>query len=281
MSLSPRASKKLMNAGLYFILMIGLVIIVFPLYITVVTSMKTAAESSRSFFSLPGSFYMENFKSVIEKANFFIYVRNSFFITTFSLLGEIILVPAFAYAVSRNKNKLFFKSVYLMTIIGLFIPFQVVMLPTVKLFSRFELLNMGGVILLYLTYTLKKGVFLVVGYLDNISIELEYSAYIDGCSRMQVYRLIVFPLLTPILATLLIVDGLWVWNDFLMPLLLLNADSSSWTLPLFQAQFKNEYSFDFNLAFASFLLSMLPIIIFYMFMQKNIMSGITNGAIKG
>lgn len=281
MSLSPKASKKLMNAGLYFLLSIGIVIIVFPLYITVVTSMKTAAESSRNFFSLPSSFYMENFKIVIKKAQFFIYVRNSFLITTFSLLGEIILVPAFAYAVSRNKNKLFFKSVYLMTIIGLFIPFQVVMLPTVKLFSKFELLNMGGVILLYLTYTLKKGVFLVVGYLDNISIELEYSAYIDGCSRMQVYRLIVFPLLTPILATLLIVDGLWVWNDFLMPLLLLNADSSSWTLPLFQAQFKNQYSFDFNLAFASFLLSMLPIIIFYMFMQKNIMSGITNGAIKG
>lgn len=107
MTISRKASKNLMQAGLYFLLTIGLIIIVFPLYITVVTAMKTAAESSQNFFSLPSSFYMENFKAVIEKADFFIYVRNSFFITVFSLLGEIILVPAFAYAVSRNKNKLF------------------------------------------------------------------------------------------------------------------------------------------------------------------------------
>ncbi len=243
--------------------------------------MKTAAESSQNFFSLPSGIYLENFKKVIQKSDFFVYMRNSIIITLISLCGEILLVPAFSYAVSRNKHKPFFKAIYYMTIIGLFIPFQVVMLPTVKLLSKINLLSMGGVILLYLTYTLKKGVFLVVGYMDNISIELEQSAYLDGCSRFQVYRLIIFPLLTPILATLLIVDGLWIWNDFLMPLLILNQDSQAWTLPLFQAQFKNQYSFDFNLAFASFLLSMMPIIIFYIFMQRNIMSGITNGALKG
>jgi len=278
---SKNFSSLILGILLYSTLIIGFIIIVFPLYITLVTSMKTAAESSQNFFSLPTHIYLDNFKRVLEKSDFFIYTRNSIIITVISLSGEILLVPAFAYAVSRNKNKPFFKIIYYMTIIGLFIPFQVVMLPTVKLLSKISLLNMTGVILLYLTYTLKKGVFLVVGYLDNISIDLEHSAYIDGCSRFQVYRLIIFPLLTPIIATLLIVDGLWIWNDFLMPLLILNQDSHSWTLPLFQAQFKNQFSFDYNLAFASFLLSMLPIIIFYAFMQKKIMGGIINGAIKG
>lgn len=275
-----KLSKIVFNIVVYTALIIGLVIIVFPLYITVITAMKTTAESAQSFFSLPSSFYMENFKKVIEKAKFFVFLRNSSFITAVSLLGEMILVPAFAYAVSRSRGKPYFKIIYFMTIIGLFVPFQVVMLPTVKLFSRMHLLNITGVILLYLTYTLKKGVFLVVGYLDAIPLELEESAFMDGCTRFQIYRKIIFPLLGPILATLLIVDGLWIWNDFLLPLLILNRESSMWTLPLFLAQFKNEYAFDFNLAFASFLLTMIPIIIFYAFMQKNIMSGVTQGAIK-
>jgi len=266
---------------LYLILTIGLVMIIFPLYITVVTALKTSAESARNFFSLPHSFYLENFKKVIQKAHFFSFLKNSVVITSLSLLGEILLVPLFSYAISRNRQKPFFKIVFIMTIIGLFIPFQVVMLPTVKLFNKLSLLNMAGVILLYMTYTLKKGAFLVVGYLNNIPHELEESAFLDGCSVLQTYRNIIFPLLTPVIATLLIVDGLWIWNDFLLPLLMLNKAPRFWTLPLFQAQFKNEYAFDYNLAFASFLLSMGPIIIFYAFMQKNIMSGITNGAIKG
>ena len=278
---SNKFTKTIGKIFIYIALGIGLVLILFPLYITIVTAMKTPAESAQNFFALPHSLYIDNFMKVIEKAHFFTYLKNSVIITGLSLIGEIILVPAFAYAVSRNRKKWYFKVIYLMTVVGLFVPFQVVMLPTVKLFAKLGILNMFGVILLYLTYTLKKGVFLVVGYLDSIPLELEESAFMDGCTRFQVYRKIVFPLLKPILATLLIVDGLWIWNDFLLPLLILNQEPAKWTLPLFQAQFKNEYAFDFNLAFASFLLSMAPIIIFYIFMQKNIMEGVTKGAIKG
>ena len=98
--------------------------------------MKTPAESAQNFFSLPSRLYMDNFMKVIEKAHFFTYLKNSVVITGLSLLGEILLVPAFAYAVSRNRQKWYFKIIYMMTVIGLFVPFQVVMLPTVKLFAK-------------------------------------------------------------------------------------------------------------------------------------------------
>ena len=274
-------SRKVGTAAMYLALLIGLILILFPMYITVVTAFKTPVESAQNFFSLPTTLHLDNFIKIINKAHFFDYLRNSVVITSISLLGEMILVPMFSYAVSRNRNKPYYKIIFAMTIIGLFIPFQVVMLPTVKMFSRLSLLSSFGVIMLYWTYTLKKGVFLVVGFLDTIPMELEESAVMDGCTVFQTYQKIVFPLLTPILATLVIVDGLWIWNDFLLPLLLLNTEPGSWTLPLFQAQFKNEYSFDFNLAFASFLLSMSPMILFYGFMQRFIISGVTKGAIKG
>ncbi len=103
----------------------------------------------------------------------------------------------------------------------------------------------------------------------------------DGCSVFKTYLFIIFPLLKPMIATMIVIDGLWIWNDFLLPLLVLNKNHLQWTLPLFQFQFKNQYTFDFNLAFASFLLSMAPMIILYIFMQKYIISGITKGAIKG
>lgn len=274
-------SRRICDVLTYIVLIFGLILILFPLYITVVTAFKTPEQSAQNFFSLPRGLYTANFLKIFRTSKFFVYLKNSILITLISLLGEVIIVPLFSYAISRNRKKPYYRVIFLMTIVGLFVPFQVVMLPTVKMFVKLSLLNSLGVILLYWTYTLKKGVFLVVGFLETAPLELEESATIDGCSVMQSYRSIIFPLLTPIIATLLIVDGLWIWNDFLLPLLLLNTDPASWTLPLFQAQFKNEYSFDFNLAFASFLLSMSPIIIFYAFMQRHIISGVTRGAIKG
>jgi len=264
----------------YLIMLLGAVIILFPIYVTIITALKTSQESAQNFFSLPQSIYLDNFKSVLMKAHYGQYFLNSIIITVLSVGGEMILVPLFSYAVSRNREKKYFSIIFLLTIFGIFVPFQVVMLPTIKLFSSLNLLSITGLILLYLTYTFKKGAFLFVGYMNSIPLELEDSAFMDGCSITQTYYYIIYPLLKPMIATMIVIDGLWIWNDFLLPLLVLNRKSMQWTLPLFQFQFKNQYSFDFNLAFASFLLSMLPMIILYVFMQKFIISGITKGAIK-
>ena len=264
----------------YLFLGLGAITILFPLYVTLITALKTPAESAANFFALPTTLYLGNFLEVLRKAHYGRFFLNSIIITVVSLTAEILLVPMFAYAVARNTGK-YYRFIFTLTVSGIFVPFQVVMLPTIQLFSSLKLLLITGLILLYLTYPFKKGVFLFTGYIRSIPQELEDSAYMDGCSVAQTYRTIIFPLLSPMIATMIVIDGLWIWNDFLLPLLVLNKHYQQWTLPLFQFQFKNQYTFDFNLAFASFLLSMLPMIIMYLFMQRYIISGITKGAVKG
>jgi len=274
--------KSLLYRGLqYFILVTGIVGILFPIYITIVTAMKTPEESTASFFALPKSFYLDNFQAIISKAGFSNYILNSIVITTFSILGIAILLPMVSYAISRNIKKKYYKFLFIYFTLGIFIPFQVIMIPVTKLMTRLSLLNQGGLILLYITFSAIQGVFLYVGYMRTIPYELEEAAYMDGCTILQSYVKIFLPLLKPMTATVLITNALWVWNDFLLPLLILNRSNKYWTIQLFQYNFKSQYSFDYNLAFASFFLSMIPIVVVYAIAQKSMISGLTSGAVKG
>lgn len=117
-------------------------------------------------------------------------------------------------------------------------------------------------------------------YLENFKAVFQKAAYIDGCSTVNVYVRVVLPLLKPMTATVLVLNALWVWNDFQMPLMILNKLPDTWTLPLFQYNFKSQYSFDYNMAFASYLIAMVPVLIAYIMAQKNIVDGLTAGAVK-
>ena len=210
------------------------------------------------------------------------YLSNTVIITALSLLLMAIVIPALSYALSRNmRRSKFYRFSYIYLVIGLFVPFQVVMVPLVKIVNSFNMANMWGLIILNLVFALRDGVFLFVAYMDSIPVELEESAHIDGCGVLRTYASIVFPLVKPMTATILILNGLSVWNDFMLPLLLLNKSKSMWTLQLFQYNFKTAYTFDYNLAFTSFLLSILPIMVIYVFAQKYIIQGLTSGAVKG
>lgn len=266
----------------YLFLAAGCFMIGSPLYITIVTALKTREESTENFFSLPSRFYLGNFVEVINKQNYFVYLRNTVVITVLSLALMAIVIPSLSYALSRNmRRNRFYRFCYIYLVIGLFVPFQVVMIPLVKITSALHMSNIAGLIVLNLVFALRDGVFLFVAYMDSVPREIEESAYIDGCTTFQTYVRIVFPLVKPMTATLLVLNGLSVWNDFMLPLLLLNKSQSSWTLQLFQYNFKTAYSFDYNLAFASFLMSLLPVMIFYIFCQKYIIRGLTSGAVKG
>lgn len=266
----------------YFVLGFGCLMIAAPLYITIITAFKTREASTANFFSFPSSIYLGNFVEVISKQSYLTYLSNTIIITSLSLLLMAIVIPALSYALSRNmRRSKFYRFSYIYLVIGLFVPFQVVMVPLVKIVSSFGMSNMWGLILLNLVFALRDGVFLFVAYMDSVPIELEESAHIDGCSVLRTYASIVFPLVKPMTATILILNGLSVWNDFMLPLLLLNKSKSMWTLQLFQYNFKTAYTFDYNLAFTSFLLSMLPVMIIYVFAQKYIIQGLTSGAVKG
>ncbi len=276
-----RGGGSMKGLLVYLVLGIGGLIILFPSLLTVITAFKTPSESAQSFFSLPGELRFDNFREVIRRNNFFVYVANSLAITGISLVGILIIAPMTSYAIARNFQKRYYRFIFYYITLGLFIPFQVIMLPISKQMSGMHLLNQGGLIILYLTYSLLQSVFLTVGYIRTLPMDMEEAAYIDGCNRYSAYIRIVFPMLKPICATVVIMNGVWIWNDFLLPLIILNRSDAFWTLQLFQFNFQSQYFSNFNLAFASFLLSSLPIICIYLFMQKYIISGLTQGAVKG
>lgn len=275
------SSEKRLSAVNYILLSAGLVVIFLPLYLTVITAFKTSKESARNFFAFPSELYLGNFQEVLFNNNFFQFFSNSVLITLVSILLILLVVPLTAYAISRNMNKWYFKTLYILFIMGIIIPFQVIMLPVTRLMTELDLLNRFGLILLYVTYALTQGVFLYVGYIrTTIPKELEEAAEVDGCSKFRTYRSVIFPLLAPLTATVIIVNSFWIWNDFLLPLLILNKSETFWTLPLFQYNFKSQYSFNYNLAFASFVMTVIPIMLVYVFFQKQIIAGLTGGAVK-
>lgn len=259
----------------------GLILILFPLYLVVINSMKTLEEAGTNFFALPSGLYFGNFSELLVNSNYWIFLKNSLKITIISAALIMILVPAVSYAIARNFKNKYYKGVYYYLLMGLFIPSQVVMLPITKMMTRLGLLNHTGLIVLYASFSLTQGVFLFVNYIRGLPYEIEESAYIDGCSVWQTYTRIVLPLVKPMLSTLLIMDVLWIWNDFMLPLLILNRSKAIWTLPLFQYNFKTEYSFNYTMAFTAYLLAMLPMIIIYCMGQKYIVKGLTAGAVKG
>lgn len=263
------------------ILLCGLVLILFPLYLVLTNSLKTLDEASRNFFALPTKLNLENFKELFSNDYYWVYLKNSLLISCVSMILVLILVPAVSYAIARNYNKKYYKALYYYLLMGLFIPAQVVILPVTKMMTKLNMLNHTGLIILYASFSLTQGVFLFVNYIRGLPYEVEESAQIDGCSVFQTYTRIVLPLVKPMLATITILDLLWFWNDFMLPLLILNRSRDIWTLPLFQYNFKTEYSFNYTMAFTAYLMSMLPMLIIYCLGQKNIVKGLTAGSVKG
>lgn len=275
-------SRKLKSTALYLFLIMGVIIIAYPVYLTVITSMKTPQELSQSFFALPKQFNFDNFKAIVTNSGYPRTVLNTLAITVFASLGTIAVIPMVSYAIARNMwEKGYYKYLYFFLLAGIFVPFTVKMLPLIKVMSVMDMLNIPGLIIVYISSAVCEGVFLYVAFIQGIPMELEEAAYIDGASTWKIYVHIVFPLLSPMTATVLIKNGLWYWNDFLLPLLTLNKSPDYWTLTLFQYNFKMTHAINYPMIFAAFLLSMLPIMVFYVFMQKKIIGGLTNGAVKG
>lgn len=267
---------------LYLILTLGALLILFPMYITITTTFKTPAESAVSFFTLPKSLYLGNYATVLQDEKLYYAYGNTILITVVSLLGEMLILPPMGFALSRGmKQNRFFKALYFFFLLGIFLPWQVRMMPVVKLMGWLGLLSPLGITLLYVAHATCESMFLYVGYLATVSDSIEEAAYIDGASTFQVYTRVILPLMTPILSTVLIREGLAIWNDFQMPLITLNRSSKLWTLTIYLNNFQSELSVDYNLSFACLMLTCLPIVIFYIIMQKQIMGGLTSGAVKG
>ncbi len=251
-----------------------------PLYIAFTNSFKTPKGIYMDVIGLPSKdmFTLKNYSQAFSDLDFVHSFINSLLITSISTLLIVIFASMAAWMLVRSKIKIS-KFLFFLFAIAMLIPFQSVMLPLINLMGKLHLLNPVGIIFMYLGFGSSLSIIMYHGFIKNIPIELEEAATIDGCNRLQIFWLIVFPLLKPITVTISILNAMWIWNDFLLPQLVIN--KPGWqTLPLKMFYFFGEYSKQWNLALAGLVLAMIPIIIFYFFAQKHIVKGITQGAIK-
>ena len=262
------------------VILLGMVLILGPIFVIFINSMKTMQEAGRNFFALPSGLNFDNYKELFGRSDFWSSFRNSTIVTVTSVTLIVLIIPALSYAVARNLNKKYYKTLYYYILAGIFIPLQVLMLPMVKQMTQLKLLNQFGLILLHLTFSLPTGLFLFVNYIRSLPAEVEEAARVDGCNVFQTYVQIVFHLIKPMIATIIVMDSLGCWNNFMMALLILNKSHNMWTLPLMQYNFKAEFSFNYTMAFTAYIVCMIPIVIVYALGQKYIIKGLTAGAVK-
>lgn len=260
-------------------LIIGSLFILFPIYMAVVISLKDPQQLAQSVLAIPSQLHWGNYSQAVQITNYFHTFANSLFITFFAVVLTVLTNSMVAYAIARNMRNPLFKSVYYYFFAAMFIPFQIIMLPLVRQMSHLGLANLIGLIVLYLVYGLSLNMFLYIGYLKSIPMELEEAAIVDGAGRWTVFWRIIFPLMSPMNATVAILTGLWAWNDFMLPLVMLS-DPNQYTLPLVQYAFQSQYSTNYSLAFASYILALLPMMVIYLILQKWIVNNVTQGAIK-
>ena len=275
--------KERVNWPVTILLIVGLITIVFPLYMAVVIAFKDPSEMTNDIagiLSLPSTWSLDNFIEAMRVTDFFRSFMNSLIITVAAVVVSILVHSLAAYAIGRNMDrKKIFKVSYYFIIAGMYVPFAILMMPLVKQTAVMHLDNMVGVMVLYVVFYMPMNMMLYTGYLRNVPVALEEAARVDGASTWTTYWKIIFPLMKPMHATVAVITGLAVWNDVMPPLVIMGGSGVN-PLPLAQMNFQTAFATNYNLAFASYLLAMLPMIIFYIVAQKQIIGGVTNGAVK-
>lgn len=278
-----KVGKEQVNWPLTIVLILGLITVAFPLYMTIVIAIKQPSEMTNSvagILSLPRSFSLANFREAMEVTDFWRSLGNSILITAVTVVLSVLIHSMLGYAIGRNSaDSKFYKFIYLYIVSGMFVPFAILMMPLVKQTAEMGLGNMAGVIILYIVFYMPMNVLLYSGYLKNIPIALEEAACIDGATTWTTYWKIIFPIMKPMHATVAVLTALGTWNDVMTPLVIMSGTGKN-TLPLAQLNFQTQFGTNYNLAFASYLLALIPILIFYIICQKQILNGVVNGAVK-
>ena len=273
-------STKVLNMIIGVALVILAVIFFFPIYIALINAFKTDGEMAKSMLALPKTFSFVNFQTAFAKLEFFKTTFNTAIITVGSVVGILFCGSLAGYKLARTHSALsrFF---YILFIASMLIPFHSIMISLTKTAMTLGVKgSLHGTILIYIGLGVNMAVFLYAGFVNSIPVDLEEAAIIDGCGPFKTFAYVIFPLLKPITATIAILDALWIWNDLLLPLLMIT-DADNYTLILSANKFFGKYEADWSNILAGLLMTSLPLVIFYMFFQKHIVEGITAGAVKG
>lgn len=260
-----------------------LILYMTPFYLMFINSFKTRREIFANTTGLPSAWNFKNYADAMNRMGITSAFTNSIIITVGSVLLILLFSSMAAWVLVRDKSTKS-KIVFYIFTAGMIVPFQAVMLPLVKWmgkinFGGFNMLGTHyGLMFMYLGFGASMSIFLYHGFIKGIPEEIEEAAIIDGCSKWQVYTKIVLPLLKPTTVTVAVLNSIWIWNDFLLPFLTINGKLN--TIPLAMNNFFGAFSKQWELAMAALILAIIPIVIFYFFVQKQIIAGIVQGSIK-
>lgn len=267
-----------------------MVMFLVPLFLVLINAAKTNNEIISAPLSLPTdwSVLIKNITTIWNNPNlrYSQALVNSFIITTFSLVGITIFSAMAAWVLLRTKTRLS-TAILMLFIAAMVIPFQVVMFPLVKWFGIFQsvtgiqmLRSYTGIIIAYIGFGSSLSIFMFHGFMKSIPHEIEEAAYVDGCGKFKTFFLIVLPILKPIYVTILILNGIWIWNDFLLPMLVLGKGTPVQTLPLAVNNFAGAFLVSWDLMMTAILMALVPIIVFFLAAQKHIIKGMVEGSVK-
>ena len=285
-SISREDSFNELPKGLSIALTIGIgllaVVFICPILMVFLNSFKSKLYISNEPFSFPsGDTFVgiDNYVGGIEKTGFISAFGYSLFITLCSVAVIIICTSMAAWYITRVKNT-FTNLLYFVFVFAMIVPFQMVMFTMTKVANMLYLDNPVGIIVLYLGFGAGQAVFMFCGFVKAIPMEIEEAAMIDGCTPLQTFFRIVLPMLKPTVITIAILNAMWIWNDYLLPYLVIGSDYK--TIPIAVQYLRGGYgSIDMGAMMAMLVLAILPIIIFYLLCQKHIIRGVAAGAVKG
>ena len=261
--------------------MLGICVVFFiPFYYLLVNTFKPAKDATLSPLSIPiKNFTLDLYRQALDTINFWGSFRNSIVITGVSVVVIVVIGSMAAYAIVRRKNKLT-KALFIYFLLGFMVPAQTTLIPLFNLMSSLHLQNsVFGMIVLYSSWC-NFALFMYQGFLGGIPIDLEEAALIDGANLWKLYWQIVFPLLKPVTTTIIIFDVMWIWNDFMMPYLFISS-SDNFTLIMEVYKGVGQFANNWTVMLCTMVIVLIPIVIFYLLMQKHIIGGITSGAVKG
>lgn len=276
---SYNGKLKLLEAVTWILLVVYMV----PFYLMFINSFKTRREIFADTTGLPSIWNFKNYGDAAARMDFIHSFTNSIIITVCSVVLIVLFSSMAAWVLCRDKSRKS-KIIFYLFVSGMVVPFQAVMLPLVKWmaqlqFGPFKMIGTHyGLIFMYLGFGASMSVFLYHGFISSIPLEIEEAAIIDGCSKWKVYTKVILPLLKSTTVTVSVLNGIWVWNDFLLPFLTVNGKIN--TIPLAMNNFFGAFSKQWELAMAALIMAVIPIIIFYFFVQKQIIAGIVQGSIK-
>lgn len=274
--------KKVTRFGLYAVLTVIAVYTLFPIYFLFVNSFKSQKEIVAAPMSLPSVWDFSYLKNAAAQIKLVESVANTLLITVVAVALIVLVASLTAWMMVRCKTKAS-NLLFLVFTAAMLIPFQSVMYPLVSFMEALGLKNTFGLILMYGGFGLSMTVFMYHGFFKGVPLSLEEAAVIDGANIFQLFFNIVFPLVKPITATVIITNAVWIWNDYLLPFLIIgNNKSKTLTLSLYYAKsLSGQYGNPWELIFPAVLICVIPILVMFILLQKNIIEGIAAGAVKG